>query len=384
MNRRIRLWTTLLLGSLLLAAVSSFAEQTAPSQAEPPQTAPPLTAAQLDQLTAPIALYSDPLLGMVLTAATYPLEVVEAARWVAEPDHAALKGDALAAALQGQDWATSVKALVEAPQVLQMMNQNLQWTEELGDAFLSQQAGVMDSIQRLRQQAAAADALKSSPEQSVSDEDGEIVIEPPSPDVVYVPCYSPVIYGAWLWPEYPPFFFPYPADYCYSGAVISFGFGFALFGPYWGWDRWNWRGHGLYDYRRGPHGNPGRPWNHNPVHRRGVPYPNAATARRFLGSNASAWRGFRGYPAAPGGFRAGTIPRVAPSPRGNGSMFRSPQQSYQSRPSVNRPGPPMFQSYGSGTRARAEGARGAFSRGSPGPRGAAGGGRAHGGGGRPP
>ena len=392
MKRRNRLWTTILSGVVLLSAVSRFtlaqdsspgseptpAQQTAPSPAESPQTAPPLTAAQLDQLTAPIALYSDPLLGLVLTAATYPLEVVEAARWVAEPDHAPLKGEALAAALQRQDWDTSVKGLVEAPQVLQMMNQHLEWTEELGDAFLSQQADVMDSIQRLRQRAAAAGALKSSPEQSVSDEDGEVIIEPPTPDVIYVPCYAPVIYGPWPWTGYPPFFFPFPTDYCYSGPVITFGFGFALFGPYWGWDRWNWRGHGLYVYGGRPHGNPGRPWNHDPEHRRGVPYPNAATARRFLGSNAGGWRGFRGYPAAAGGFRSGTIPRVAPDPA---------RRFYQGRPPVSRPGPPMFESYGSGARARTEGARGAFSRASPGPRGAPGGrpggGAPRGGGGRP-
>jgi len=164
--------------------------------------------AQLDQLTASIALYSDPLLGAVLTAATYPLEVVEAARWLEDPANAALRGDQLAAALQAQPWDASVKSLVSFPGVLRTMNDHLQWTERLGDAFLAQQADVMDSVQRLRQRAAAAGSLRSTAQQSVSAEDGTLGIEPANPDVVYVPYYDPtVVYGPWPWIDYPPFFF---------------------------------------------------------------------------------------------------------------------------------------------------------------------------------
>jgi hypothetical protein len=157
-----------------------------------------LSEGQLDQLTAPIALYSDPLVGQILTAASYPLEIVEAQRWLQDPANAALKGDALAAALQEQSWDLSVKSLVPFPQILQMMDSNLEWTERIGDAFLAQQDAVMDSVQRLRHRAAAAGSLTSTPQQTVSTEDQDIAIEPASPNVVYVPYYDPnVIYGPW-------------------------------------------------------------------------------------------------------------------------------------------------------------------------------------------
>lgn len=351
--------------------------------ADQPTAAPsvaPLTSAQLDQLTAPIALYSDPLLGMILTAATYPLEVVEAARWLDADNHASLQGDELNAALAQESWDTSVKALVAVPEVLRMMNENLEWTEQLGDAFLSQQSDVMDSVQRLRQRAAASGALQSSPQETVSTDEGDVIIEPASPDVIYVPCYTPVIYGPWPWPDYPAFYFPPPAGFCYPGPLISFGIGFGIVGPYWGWGRWNWPGHGFYVTYRGPHGGPvpTRPWVHDPAHRHGVPYRDLATAKRYLGPNASTWRGYRGYPTAPAQApRPGMTPRVAPSQR----SVRPPTFS---APRVSRPSPPAFESYGSGSRVRSEAARGSFSRSAPAARG--GGGHPGGGhpGGRPP
>lgn len=352
MTRRTKHWTAILAGTLFLVTVAACmstqeAQQSSPGweeipseQPAQPQTAAPLTAAQLDQLAAPIALYSDPLIGMVLTAATYPLEVVEAARWLDADDHSSLKGNALNAALASQSWDTSVKALVEVPETLRMMNENLEWTEQLGDAFLSQQADVMDSIQRLRQRAAASGALQSSPQDSVSSDEGDVVIEPATSEVIYVPCYTPEIYGPWPWPDYPPFYFPPPAGYCYGGGFISFEIGFGIIGPYWGWGRWNWHGHGFYVWGRGPHGGAGpmHPWAHDPAHRHGVPYRDMATARRFLGSNAATWRGYRGFPAAL------ARPISQPMPR------------------MTRPGPPAFESFGSGPRVRSEASRGAFSR----------------------
>src|SRR5215472_6312262 len=134
--------------------------------ATPPSTpAPILQAEQLDQLLAPIALYPDPLLAQILMAATYPLEIVKANRWFRDPRHAALSGDELAAALESESWDPSVKALVNVPQILMMMDANLDWTEKLGDAFVGQQADVMDAIQRLRHQAAAAGTLWSNAQQ---------------------------------------------------------------------------------------------------------------------------------------------------------------------------------------------------------------------------
>ena len=159
---------------------------------------PPLTTAQLDRLVAPIALYPDSLIAQILMAATYPLEVVEADRWLRLPANAALKGDALTAALQQQPWDPSIKSLVAFPQVVHTMDTNLNWTEQLGDAFLAQQPDVMDAVQRLRLRAQAAGSLASTPQQAVSTENQEIMIEPVSPDIVYLPTYNPwCVYGAW-------------------------------------------------------------------------------------------------------------------------------------------------------------------------------------------
>ena len=155
------------------------------------QGAPAISREQLDQLTAPIALYPDSLLSQVLMASTYPLEVVEANRWVRDLNNAKLTGDQLATTLQPMDWDPSVKSLVPFPQVLQMMDSRLDWTQKLGNAFLAQQADVMDSVQRLRAQARAAGNLQSNRQQVVRAEGPQIVIEPAAPQVVYVPYYNP-------------------------------------------------------------------------------------------------------------------------------------------------------------------------------------------------
>ena len=175
----------------------------------PNATAPPaqlLTQGQLDQLVAPIALYPDPLLAQILMASTYPLEVVEAARWAGAPANKALRGDALTNALQAQNWDPSVKALVPIPRVLENMSNQLQWTEQLGNAFLAQQADVMAAVQSLRHQAMETGNLKQTPQcRCVIQTSGETIsILPAEPQEVCVPVYSPVVYGAWPYPAYPP------------------------------------------------------------------------------------------------------------------------------------------------------------------------------------
>src|SRR5579871_1216189 len=136
------------------------AQQPAPAAA--PATAQTYNTEQLDALLAPIALYPDALLTQVLMASTYPLQVVEAQRWVEVPANKALTGDALSKALEAQPWDPSVKSLVPFPQALAMMNANLDWMQQLGYAFADQQADVFDSVQRLRRQAQAAGNLQSS------------------------------------------------------------------------------------------------------------------------------------------------------------------------------------------------------------------------------
>ena len=348
-----------------LALVSLAASQTLDLQVPAAAQSTTLSPAQLDQLTAPIALYPDPLLGAVLTGSTYPLEVVEAARWLDDPAIASLRGDALAAALQQQSWDTSVKSLVSFPDVLAMMNHNLQWTERLGDAFLAQQSDVMDSIQRLRQRATAAGTLRSTPQQTVTTEDQTVAIEPSNPQVVYVPYYEPsVVYGPWPWPDYPPFYFGIAPGVVVGDFMIGFGIGVGIFGPFWGGWGWDWPHHGFYVRPHRP-GEPSPPWRHDPDHRRGVPYRDAATGARFGAGAAGARREFRGFPGTAGSVPSPHAPtaesRVQPAaPRTQPAMPRV-------APAMPRPAPPAFQSFGRGSQVRGDAARGSFSRSSPGP-----------------
>ncbi|MGD0400394.1 MAG: DUF3300 domain-containing protein [Syntrophobacteraceae bacterium] len=196
---------------------------------------------ELNQMLAPVALYPDSLLANVLVAATFPLEVVSADRWVKQNKD--LNGDQLNAALDKMKWDLSVKALVPFPEVLAMMSEKLDWTQTLGEAFLAQQSDVMDTVQKLRGKAQAEGNLKTTQEQKVEVQGQAIVIEPASPTEVYVPTYDPaVVYGAWPYPAYPPY--PY---YPYGGAVAAGVIGFAAgvaVGAAWnnGWGNWNWGG----------------------------------------------------------------------------------------------------------------------------------------------
>jgi len=183
-------------------ASASATEASAPKlEAETP---PIFKAEQLDQLLAPIALYLDALLAQILMAATYPLEVVKADRWLQDPSHAYLRGDQLAGAIEPEAWDPSVKSLVPFPQILRTMDDKLDWTEQLGNAVVAQQGDVMDSIQRLRHEAAAAGTLWSNAQQRVTTERQGIVIQPANPELIYPPVYSPAVYGSWPSPDYPP------------------------------------------------------------------------------------------------------------------------------------------------------------------------------------
>jgi len=183
---------------------------------------------ELDQLLAPIALYPDALISQILMAATYPLDVVNAARFAKQ--NANLKGDPLTKALESQSWDPSVKSLVNFPQMLTMMNEKLDWTQKLGDAFLASEKPVMDTIQSLRAKAQAAGNLKTTNEQKVVVQDKYIVIEPASPQVVYVPTYNPtVVYGAWPYPAYPPYYY-YPPGYVAARSMFWWGSAVAIGG----------------------------------------------------------------------------------------------------------------------------------------------------------
>jgi Protein of unknown function (DUF3300) len=256
-------------------------------------TATPLTSPQIEQLVAPIALYPDALLSQVLMASTYPLEVVEAARW--SRDNPNVTGQALEDAMQKQSWDPSVKALTAAPQTLAMMNDQIKWTQNLGDAFLAQQSDVLDAVQRLRARADATGNLKSTPQQtvrkvnrpaSVSAASGAPAtayeIAPTNPDQYYVPIYDPtVVYGAWPYSDYLPFYW-YPPGW--GGGWWGFGAGLLTGAAIWGGVNW-WNRNVYVDHHRFNQFNrtniTDNNWRHNVAHRGNVPYANPQVANRF-------------------------------------------------------------------------------------------------------
>ena len=290
--------------------------------AQTPAAAPSqalLKPAELDQLVAPIALYPDPLLSEVLIASTYPLEVVQAERWAKSNN--SLKGEALTAALAKQGWDDSVKALAQVPNVLTMMADQLDWTQKLGDAVLAQQPELMDAIQRLRGRAQANGKLQSTKELTVTvksaapaqggggqAQEGQapaqyIVIEPTSPTEMYVPYYDPaVVYGAWPYPDYSPYYFPPPPGYYAGGAIaagIAFGSAVAIGHAIWGncdWGRRNInvanRNVNINNLDRSNINNFNK-WEHNADHRHGVKYNNADVRQKFAKNDIQAGKGAR-------------------------------------------------------------------------------------------
>ncbi|MGA8151880.1 MAG: DUF3300 domain-containing protein [Terriglobales bacterium] len=264
--------------------------QAAPAQAAPPQQYAQQSAEQLQQLVAPIALYPDSLVAQILAASTFPEQIVEADRWVqAHPD---LKGDALAQAVDQQPWDPSVKALTAFPSVLGNMDKNLSWTSSLGDAYYNQQQDLMDAVQVMRRRAEDAGNLRTTPQQTVTTQGSTIIVQPASPDVVYVPAYDPwLVYGGPVvaWPGW----YPYPGIW-YGGPYLSFGIGFGIgwYGGYgWGWHRWGFDWHNRYPI-----------YNHGRYYSRSNTFYNRNTFYRGGGPHGGVY-GYRG------GARPGVVPR---------------------------------------------------------------------------
>jgi hypothetical protein len=245
---------------------------------------------ELAQMLAPVALYPDALLSQVLMAATYPLEMVAADRWLRK--NSLLTGDNLDEALRDQDWDASVKALCHVPAVLGLMSERLEETTRMGDAFLAQEKAVMDTIQDLRARALREGNLKSDDKQKVTvGEDGTIVIEAVDPQTVYVPYYNTrYVYGPWWYPAWPPWYWG-PGEvmidsgiYFWPDVYVGFGFGFGY------WSHFDWSARTIIiDAQRRPHfyrpdydwgSRPGS-WRHEPRHRMGVVYRDRSTAERF-------------------------------------------------------------------------------------------------------
>jgi len=276
--------------------------------------ATPAAVEQVDQLVAPIALYPDPLVAQVLAAATYPIQIVEADRWMQA--HARLKGHALAAAVNAEPWDDSVKAMLEFPQVLSMMDENLSWTSSLGEAYVRDSQSVMSAIQQMRARAERAGNLESNPQENVTNQGQVIVIEPADPEVVYVPDYDPwLVYGEplVLYPDWTPI----PGLFI-GGPGIYFGIGIPVwgFGGYgWGWNHWgaDWHDHGVFFHHHryvsrgiGASGRPGG-FSHGAGFSGGgfhqYSFSRGPAPARFAVGRGAGFGGFHG--ARPGGFHGG-------------------------------------------------------------------------------
>lgn len=394
------------------AAKPSQEAQKTPQEGAPATPTSSFPAEQLEQLVAPIALYPDKLLAQILMASTYPLEIVEAARWLQK--NPKLEGEKLEAALKDQTWDPAVKSLCGFADVVKRMSDNLDWTQDLGDAFLGQKAEVMAAVQTMRQKAYESGNLKSSKELTVTEQaDKVIVIEAADPEVIYVPTYYPtVVYGGWTYPywHYPPMY-PYPPA---GGAWFGFTAGVIWGAAIWGDCDW---GHsdvdidienhntfvdrtensdrrqevkdraGTSDRARtsnraatGDRAGNKAGWKHDSSHRKGVGYKNDSVAQRYGGGpgqtrvSRDQARGYGDRSGASPSTRA-TGDRATASARSTSASSRAQASTRSSAASSSRSTGQRSSSF-SGSRSpsmdRAGSSRGASSRGSLGSRGGGG------------
>lgn len=296
----------LLPGEGLLFAQSATPAATTPTAAPDATTEPAdprLPNEQLDSLVAPIALYPDTLLAQALVASTYPLEIVQLQQWLVKNKD--LKDKALTDAVAKQPWDPAIQAMATIPDLVKRLADDIQWTTELGNAFLAQQSDVMDAVQRMRHKATGTGALTTNEQQKVEtkviEEKTVIVVEQANPEVIYVPSYNPtVVYGPPpVYYSYPPVYYPpYPPP---GAAFVSFSIGVAVGAAFWGggcgWghneinidvDRNINRNTNINNSgNRGGganRGSGGSTWSHNPSHRGAAPYSNKSTANKFSGS----------------------------------------------------------------------------------------------------
>jgi hypothetical protein len=376
---------SILLVVALLSGQHAHAQESMPV-AGTEQSRPVFKPEELEQMLAPIALYPDALLAQVLMASTYPLEVVQADRWVKRPEHKDLKGEQLAQALDKESWDPSVKSLAPFPQILHTMSDKLDWTQRLGDAVLAQRKDVMEAVQRLRKRAEAAGTLATTEQQQVAVQDQAVTIKPADPEKVYVPVYNPsVAYGSWPYPAYPPPYYPPPPAYAPVGSALMSGIGFAagvaIVGSIWGWGDCDWRGddinvnYNTYNSinraniqagratRLAP--SAGASWQFQPSHRGGVAYRDPASRQAYQRPNvgtAAERQQYRGYantqsraerPAA----TAAQRPRLA-----NQQRPRLANRTADRQTPLARRSPAAFSSMPSGRAVAAQSARGQASR----------------------
>ena len=299
-RRSIRTCVAVVCTATLLPGFSTAALAASPPQAQAAasgEAAVGIPPDQLDSLVAPIALYPDPLLAQVLAASTYPLELLQLHQWLQK--NPGLKDKALIDAVSKQPWDPSIQAMAGLPDHVKRLANDVQWTTDLGNAFLAQQDGVLDAVQRMRRKAQDKGTLASTTQQTVQTQVVEreqvIIIEQAEPEVIYVPEYDPFwAYGAPIYP-YPPIYYPT------GGLALSFGVGVAVGAIWGGGGGWGWgcRWGGDNDLtinhnnnfnrnaniRAGNTNLSGRTsWQHGPEHRGGAPYRDRATANRYGGT----------------------------------------------------------------------------------------------------
>jgi len=283
----------------LLSSSIAFAQQDVLYQVQQDsvhQEAPQFTEAELAQMLAPIALYPDSLLTHILIASTYPIEIVEAHRWLKKNEE--LTPKKLAQSVKDFDWDASVKALVPFERILARLSEDLSWTQQLGDAFLQDEETLLESIQALRKQAEIAGNLDKMDNMEVSYEDDAIVITPREKEIVYIPYYDTrMVYGSWHWSSYPPVYWTphhsvyvshYNPFYWHSGIHISFNYFFSAF-------HWHnrhvvvvnsHRSHHYRGHRQISSGGYAKRWAHKPAHRKGVAYRSKVTSQKYRSNRA--------------------------------------------------------------------------------------------------
>jgi len=303
-SRRSRSSGLTLYGSLALVCAvlvvpgdaTLMAQVTPTAPAAAPEAAAKLPPEQLESLVAPIALYPDPLLAQTLAASTYPLEIIQLQQWMAKNPN--LKDKALADAVAKQPWDPAVQSMAAFPEAVKRLADDVQWTTDLGNAFLAQQSDVMDAVQRMRKKAQDKGALKTNEQQKVETQTVEqktvIVVEPADPQVIYVPSYNPtVVYPPPVYP-YPPIYYPPPPPP--GAAFVSFTMGVMIGAAFWGgaWGHCGWGGSSVNinvnnnfnrnNINTGGGRGGGNNWQHNSQHRGGAPYGDRATANKYGGS----------------------------------------------------------------------------------------------------
>lgn len=349
MKTQFRWWLSLLLALVLVAPGNRVVAEHGDEQRAH------FSEQELAQMLAPIALYPDNLLAQILMAATYPLEVAEAARWSRAHDQPT--GNDAVAAVQDYDWDPSVQSLVAFPHILLMMDDKLDWTENLGDAFIGQPEEVMDTVQYLRRRAQEAGYFDSNDHVRVVPGERIIVVEPADPEVIYVPYYNPrVVYGTWWWSDYPPVYWdPWPGYRPHHHDAFAWGLGIGV-GVGFFFGAMDWHHHHVYvdhnhhhyrEYRQrhrdtwrhyhhdGRGGHAGRQvWAHQPSHRRGAPYHNHAVERRYSAGRDLDRHGFNQRPASQ---RPDSHWRVNDPRRGNQPSNRNARPTDGDRPDHSRP-----------------------------------------------